>query len=164
MVPWDQFLGFRTEGVSGLADAFQATLHRVAHEAVQLEIRLIHALDEDSIRSAFSTMSAKLSAGSYLEGILPVSVDIHPQPVFFDRFGRQIHRATKQFGQPFFQADELEKVDMRFPVQFNQKVDIAVWSGFAACHGPEQGQTADAGRAQFGFMRPQCRQNLVSTR
>ncbi len=107
-------------------------------------------------------MSAKLSAGSCLEGTLPITIDFGPQARLLDRFGQQVHAAAKDFRNPTFQRSQPKQVHAGGRIKLGGEVDVTSRLGVTTGNGAEQGEMADAGTAQLGFVRPQSADDVRS--
>jgi hypothetical protein len=77
-------------------------------------------------------MSAKPSAGLWLEGTPAIPVYVGPEVLRLDRLGQQIYLAADQLGQAPLQGRKREKPDTGFRVQFGGKVNVAIGFGVAA--------------------------------
>lgn len=105
------------------------------------------------MRSAFSMMSARLSAGPCLEGNPAVPFDAGPQARFLGWLRQQFHTPANDLREAPFQCDQTEKVHACVRIKLGGKVHVAVSLFVAASDGTEQRQPADAGAAQFCFVR-----------
>src|SRR4029077_7107208 len=96
-------------------------------------------------RSAFSMISATLSAGSCLEGTPTVPIDVGLEPRLLGRFGQQVHVAAKNIPEPTLQRGQTKQVHTRGGIELGGKVDVAGRLCVTPCDGAKQGEMADAG-------------------
>jgi hypothetical protein len=100
-------------------------------------------------------MSAKLSAGSCLEGTPTISVYVGPQAIGLDWLCQQVDLTTKQLSQAPLQGAKGEEPYAGFRIQLGGKINVTIDVGIIAGDGTKQRQTTDAGPAQFRLVRSQ---------
>jgi len=107
----------------------------------------------------FSMMSLSKSAGSIDTPAITVEVGLQPRASY--RFGEQLDAPSQKRGQARFKRHETEEPNVGVGIEPYGKVDVAVQVFFTARNGAEYGEFSDTGSPQFGFMRPQDRNDVL---
>ena len=102
-------------------------------------------------------MSAKVSAGSCLEGTPTIPIDIGPQASFLGRIGQEVHGSAKDFPEATLQCRQAKQVHMGSRIKFCGEVDVARGGGVTSSNGTEQRQMTDTSPPEFGLAH-QCGQ------
>jgi hypothetical protein len=106
-------------------------------------------------------MSARVSAGSYLEGTAPIAINIRPQTGLLDRFRQKVHAPAKDFRDSPFERRQPKQVHSRGRIKFRGKIDVAGRHGVSSGKRAEQGQMADAAATQLRLVRAQGADDAV---
>ena len=98
----------------------------------------------DRIRSMLSRMSARQTAGSWLEDTPPIPIHVGTNTRLFDWLGQQIDGAAEDLRQASFDSRQSDHPDPGSWIQLHDKIDIAGRAGLAARQRAEQADMADA--------------------
>src|SRR5271157_6121745 len=77
------------------------------------------------MRSIFSRITARQTAGSWLEGTPPISIHVGTDTRLFDRLRQEIDGAAEHLRQAPLQSRQADQPDPGGRVQLHDQIDIA---------------------------------------
>jgi hypothetical protein len=114
------------------------------------------------MRSAFSMMSARLSATLCLEGTPAIPIYVSPQAGLLNWFWQEIHPTADQLGQAPFKRSEREQPDASCRVQLRDEIHVAIDSSVTTGNGTKKRKVTNTGAMQLRLVSPQRSNHVFS--